>query len=97
MALESKFKSQLIADIQRLYPGAIILKTDANQIQGMVDNIILYENRWAGFEAKRSKFSPFRPNQNYYIRLLNQMSFAQAVYPENKEEFLYDLQLALRP
>jgi len=74
-----------------------VLKTDANQIQGIVDNIILYQDRWAGLEAKKSQFSPFRPNQKYYINLLNKMSFAAAVYPENKEDFLHDLQRALQP
>lgn len=97
MPLESKFKTDLIAEIERLYPGAIVLKTDANQIQGIPDQIILYDDRWAAFEAKRSQFATHRPNQDYYIDLFNKMSYAAFVYPQNKEVFLNELQQALRP
>jgi len=97
MALESKFKSDLIAEIKQQFPGAVVLKTDANQIQGIPDQLILWGSRWAAFEAKRSANSPHQPNQDYYVDLFNLMSFATFVYPENKEEFLHDLQQALRP
>lgn len=97
MPLESKFKSDLIAEIERLYPGAIVLKTDANQIQGIPDQLILYGDRWAAFEAKRSEHAPHQRNQDYYVGLFNKMSYATFVYPQNKEVFLYELQQALRP
>jgi len=96
MVLESKFKSDLIREIERLFPGAIILKTDANQIQGFTDNFILYGTRWAAFEAKRDIYSPHRPNQDYYVNLLNKMSYASFVYPQNKEDFLNELQQTFR-
>lgn len=96
MPLESDFKSKLIAEIERQYPGAIVLKTDANQIQGIPDQLILFGDRWAAFEAKRSKNSPKRPNQEYYVRLFNEMSYAAFVYPQNKEVFLDELQQAFR-
>lgn len=97
MALESAFKSNLIKELQRLYPGAVILKTDANQIQGIPDQLILFGDRWAAFEAKRSEHSPHRPNQDYYVDLLNRMSYASFVFPQNKEAFLDEIQQALRP
>lgn len=97
MALESKFKSDLIKEIERLYPGAIVLKTDANQLQGIPDQLILYGDRWAAFEAKRSESSAHRPNQDYYVDLFDRMSYAAFVYPQNKEVFLNELQQALRP
>ena len=97
MPLESTFKTRLIEQIEREYPGAIILKNDANFIQGIPDHLILYGDRWAVFDAKANKNSPRRPNQSYYIDLLNKMSFAQFVYPENKETFLNELQQTLRP
>lgn len=95
--LESKFKSDLIKDILRQFPGAFVLKTYANQIQGIPDNIVIFGRHWAAFEAKRSQFSSHRPNQDYYINVLNQMSYATFVYPQNKEVFLEKLQQALRP
>lgn len=96
MPLESKFKTELIKEIKRQYPGAIVLKTDANQVQGIPDQLILYGQRWAAFEAKRSETASHQPNQDYYVDLFNEMSYASFVYPENKEVFLYELQQALR-
>ena len=79
------------------YPGAVILKNDANRHQGIPDHLILYGKKWAMFDAKASANSPHRPNQDYFIDLLNEMSYASFVYPENKEVFLRELQQALRP
>jgi hypothetical protein len=97
MTLESRFKAELIAEIERRFPGAIVLKTDANQLQGIPDQIILYGDRWAAFEAKRSGSAPHRPNQDYYVSLFNDMSYAAFVYPQNMEVILNELQQALRP
>lgn len=94
--LESKFKQELIAEIEERFPGAIVLKTNANQIQGMADNIILFRNKWAAFDTKQSEHSKYRPNQPYYIKLLNEMSYAVFVHPKNKEDFLCDLQQTFR-
>lgn len=96
MPLESPFKRKLIKQIKDLYPGAIILKTNANDLQGIPDQLILYGDRWAAFEAKRSRTAEHQANQDYYVELFDQMSFARFVYPENKEEFLDELQQALR-
>lgn len=97
MPLESPFKLKLIKEIEHLYPGAIVLKTNANHLQGIPDQLILYGDRWAAFEAKRSRTARHQANQDYYVDLFDQMSFARFVYPENKEEFLHELQQALRP
>lgn len=94
--LESLFQKQLIKEIQRLYPGAIILKNDSGYIQGFPDWTILYEDTWACFETKASAKSPIRPNQRYYINLLKDMCCASFVFPENKEDFLDELQYTFR-
>jgi len=93
--MESKFQSELIKDIRDLFPGCIILKNDPNYLQGFPDLLILYKNRWAVLEAKRSSKSNHQPNQDYYINLANEMSYGSFVYPENKEEVLHELQQAL--
>lgn len=97
MARESQFERDLIKSLQEEYPGAIILKNNSALIQGIPDRLILYRDRWAAFDAKRDQFAPYRVNQEYYIKVMNRMSYASFVYPENLEEFLYELQQTLRP
>lgn len=80
-----------------MFEGCVILKNDEQYIQGIPDLLILYRKKWAMLECKQSEHSTRRPNQHYYINLLGEMSFARFIYPENKEEVLYELQKALRP
>lgn len=96
MAEESKFEKHLIKLLKQLYPGCVILKNDANKLQGIPDRLILYKDRWAAFEVKASAKSTKRPNQDFYIDKLGKMSFAAFVYPENEEAFLDELQQTLR-
>ena len=93
--LESAFERKLVDKIKREYPGAVILKNNPNYIQGFPDRLLLYENFWAAFDTKREGASSRRPNQSYYIRKLNKMSFAQFVYPENEYDFLVELDLRI--
>jgi hypothetical protein len=90
--LENKFQAELIKDIKKLLVGCIILKNDSHYIQGIPDLLILYQNKWAALEVKRSANEVYQPNQEYYIENLRSMSFATFVYPENKEVVLDDLQ-----
>lgn len=97
MTLESVFKTRLIRRILEEFPGAIVLKADANNIQGMADNFILYGDKWAAFEAKRNRLAPHQPNQDYYVNLLNKMSYASFVYPENEDKFIHEIQQSFFP
>lgn len=85
---ESEFQSKLIKEIKARFPGAMVLKNDANYIQGIPDLIVLYQDRWAMLECKRSNDASKRPNQEYYIRTLGEMSFASFISPDNKKEVL---------
>ena len=89
--LESKFQSELIKEIKKRFPGCYVLKTDASYIQGFPDLLVLYENKWAALECKKSAAASHRPNQNYYIDKLGELSFASFIWPENKEEVLNDM------
>lgn len=95
--LESNFQSNLIKELKHRFQGCVILKTDPNYIQGFPDLLILYKNKWASLECKRGSNESFRPNQEFYLELLNNMSFASVIYPEIKEEVLYELQKTFRP
>lgn len=88
---ESEFQRDVIKQIESLYPGCIVLKNDANYIQGIPDFTILYKNKWAMLEFKKSKTAKHRPNQEYYVAMLNGMSFAAFIFPENRTEVLNDL------
>lgn len=90
--LESKFQSKLIKELEKRFPGCIIMKNDPDYIQGIPDLMILYKNKWAALECKNSANAKHRPNQDYYIGKMKEMSFASFIFPENKEEVLNDLE-----
>lgn len=95
MALERDFQAKLIKELKMIFPGCIIMKNDSSYIQGIPDLIILFEDKWAALEVKKSATASHRPNQEYYVELMDDMSFAKFIYPENKEEVLYELQQSL--
>ncbi|MCM1363410.1 MAG: hypothetical protein NC215_00300 [Ruminococcus sp.] len=95
--LENRFKTKLVNELYELFPGCIIIHVDPNEIQGFPDLLMLYKDKWAALEGKQDEDAPYRPNQDYYVELLNRMSFAAFIYPKNKEEVLYELQQALQP
>ena len=94
--LERDYQAGLKKRIQTLLPGCLIVKQDANQTQGILDFLILYNDRWAMLEVKASADAPHRPNQDYYVEKFAGMSFAAFIYPENEQEVLNALQQTLR-
>lgn len=92
--LESNFQAKLIKELGTLFPGCIVLKNDSSYIQGIPDLLVLYADRWAALEVKRSPNEPRQPNQDYYVDLMSKMSFAAFIHPSNKKEILDDLQQA---
>lgn len=89
---ETVFQKELKDEIRTMFPGAIVSKLDPNDIQGIPDLLIIYKEKWAILEVKRDKNSSHRPNQEYYVDMLNGWSFSAFIYPENKEEVLDGLQ-----
>ena len=94
--LENKFQANLIKEIKELFPGCIVMKNDSSYIQGIPDLLVLYNNKWASLECKKSANTKKQPNQEYYVGKMNEMSFSRFICPENKEEVLHDLQSALQ-
>ena len=89
--LESGFQDKLRNELKELFPGCLIFKMD--QIQGIPDLLILYGRKWASLECKKSARASRRPNQEYYVDLMDQMSFSSFIYPENKDVVLDELYL----
>lgn len=92
--LESGFQDKLIEDLKTIFPGCMVFKMD--QRQGIPDLLILFGKKWASLECKRHAKSTRQPNQEYYVDLMNKMSFSSFIYPENKEEVLNELCKAFR-
>lgn len=92
--LENSFQAKLIKELEDIFEGCIVLKNDANYLQGFPDLTILYKDKWAVLECKKSYKETRRPNQEYYVNLLNGMSYSNFIYPENKEVVLDELQQA---
>ena len=91
---ERIFQANLIRELKKRFKGCFITKLDAARNQGVPDLLILYGPKWATLECKRSKRARHRPNQDYYVKLMNEMSFSRFIFPENKEEVLRDLEQA---
>lgn len=91
MLKESEFQRKLIVEIETRFPGSIVLKNDPTYIQGFPDLLVLYQQHWAALECKRSKTASRRPNQDYYVEELNNMSYSSFIYPENKEVVLNEM------
>lgn len=90
--LENKFKTNLIKEIKARFPGCVVFRLDPSSMQGIPDLLILFGNKWAALEGKKTRNSSHRPNQDYYVELLGKMSYAAFIFPENKEKILNELQ-----
>lgn len=88
--LESGFQDKLIASLKDRFEGCMVFKMD--HPQGIPDLLILYKDKWASLECKKSKNATRQPNQEYYVEKMNKMSFSKIIYPENKEDVLNALQ-----
>lgn len=96
--LESNFKSKVVKDIRyNILPGCILTMGNSASQQGIPDVFIVYYNKWAMLEFKRSPNEIHQPNQDYFVDMLNDWSFAAFIYPENAEEVLSELEQALSP
>lgn len=93
--LESGFQDKVIVELKKRFPGCMVFKMD--QIQGIPDLLVLYEDKWASLECKQFANAKRQPNQEYYVGLMNEMSFSRFICPENKEVVLDELSKAFRP
>lgn len=91
--LERDFQSKLIKEIKDVLGdmNVIVMKNDPNYIQGIPDLVILGYDRWAALEVKKSAKEPHRPNQDWYVERMDDMSFARFIFPENKAEVMDEL------
>ena len=94
--LENKFKTGLVKELKSRFPGCMVIHADPNEIQGIPDLLVLYEDTWAALEGKKLAKASHRPNQDFYVKKMDNMSFAAFIYPENKEEILNELERSFK-
>lgn len=93
---ECDFQRSLIAELKQRFENCMVIKLDANYIQGIPDLLILFGKNWATLECKQSRMATHRANQDYYVNRMNEMSFSRIIFPENKEEVLNELEQAFK-
>lgn len=91
---ENQYQAKLIKKLKHMFPDCEILKNDSGYKQGILDLTILAGKCWAMLEVKSSDTAKTQPNQEYFVKKLNEMSFASFIYPENEKEVLAALQKA---
>lgn len=89
--LERDFQKNLIKDLKSMFKGCIVMKNDSSYIQGIPDLMILFKDKWASLEVKKSATASKRPNQKYYVDTMNDMSFSRFIFPENRDSVLTEL------
>lgn len=89
--LENKFQAKLIKELKKEFPGCMVLKNDPTYVQGVPDLLVLYKDKWASLEVKKSATAKHQPNQDYYVDKMNEMSHSAFIFPENKDQVLDDL------
>jgi hypothetical protein len=92
MPNENRFQAKLIEELKELFPDAWIFKSSPYAPQGWPDVTIVFGNGCVAYlECKKSRNERRQPNQEYYVRKLNEGSFAAFIFPENKEDVLKQL------
>ena len=88
---ENKFQAGLKKKLKTMFPGCIVTKLDSIDIQGIQDLLVLYKDKWSALEGKKEAKASHRPNQDYYVEKMNEMSFSRFIFPENEEDVLNEL------
>src|SRR6187551_2038853 len=91
---EAQYQAKLIKKLERMFPDCLIMRGDTFRQQGILDLFILWGPYWASLEVKLSPTSDRQPNQDYFVKKLDEMSFAAYISPEVEEEVLNALQQA---
>lgn len=90
---ERVFQKKVISALKNSFRDCLVLKTDSSYIQGCPDLLVLYKNKWAALEVKNSISASYQPNQKYYIDLMNSMSYAAVIHPDNIWDIMMDLNI----
>lgn len=87
--IERDYQKDLIKRLKSIYPSAYIFKNNAKQ--GYPDLVVLNGPKWATLEVKKDARAGHRPNQDFHVKRMNDMSFSSFIFPENEKEVLNEL------
>jgi len=82
---ESRFQHEVIRELEERLPGCVVMKNATGLKDGFPDITVYHGSYWAMLECKRSEGESHRPNQDWWVDHLNEMSFASFIYPENRQ------------
>lgn len=88
---ESAFQADLVKMLKDRFDGCVVLKNDPSHRQGIPDLTVLYRDKWATLECKRSENEHRQSNQDWWVEKMNDMSFSRFIFPENREAVLEEL------
>ena len=94
--VERDYQKRVITRLKKQFPGCIVLKNDAQLKQGIPDLTVLYSDKWAALEVKKSKAAHHQPNQDLKVERMDEMSYASFIYPENEDEVFKELEEVFR-
>ena len=90
--LEPEYQRILVEKFENTFDNCIVLKNDPNYIQGIPDLTVLYKNKYAMLEVKKSAHEKIQPNQQTYIDIVNEQGgYGSFIYPENEKEVFNEL------
>lgn len=92
MAREIEIQQKLIRYLKSKGCWVIKLKPGLGIPVGSPDILALYEGWWGAFEVKATEKSKFQPLQKETLKKLDQWSYATAVYAENYEKVIAELE-----
>lgn len=90
--LERDVKRKLLKGVEERFPEAEVFYTDARLRQGTPDILVLNGKNWAMLEVKLHANSRRQPNQEYFVKKLDSMSFCKFVHQDNVEETLDEME-----
>ena len=83
---EGDYQKDVIDRIKEALPGAIVMKNDSSYIQGIPDLTVIYGDKYAMLEVKKSQHDYLynqQPNQEDYIQQFHDWgAFSYFIYPE---------------
>lgn len=92
---EGDYQKDIIDRIKEALPGAIVMKNDSSYIQGIPDLSVIYGNKYAMLEVKKSQYDYLhnqQANQEDYIHKFRDWgAFSFFIYPEVDQDVFNEL------